>query len=160
MFISKLIERVSIGNLYAESKNGIKVYKYVGDSGIVKLSSFLPDGQPYKTITKQNLDGLSCIPKRYILSSQGHNTEVQNHQNGITTRIRNIKTQYESLTSSKTEPTGFEKEYSLHNTKDGNYIGKLIYIEEKPTKGIKINAEYDYAGNEISRETNEFSIIA
>ena len=165
MFISKVIECISskvspIGTLYKESQNGVKVYRYIDNSGKVKLSSFLPDGRPFKTITRQNIDDIHISSHRVLGKSHGHCTNVQNHQTGVLTKIRNIETQYDQFTPLSNKDLGVVKEYSLHSTKNGNSVGKLIYVEEFPTKGIKINAEYDSAGNIISRESNEFSILA
>ena len=165
MFISKIIGCISskvspIGTLYKESKNGIKVYRHIDNSGKVKLSSFLPDGRPFKTVTRQNINGVSVKARNILGKSRGHYTDVQNHQTGVLTSIKNVETQYDQFTTLSNKDLGVVKEYSLHSTKNGNSVGKLIYFEETPTRGLKINAEYDPAGNIISRETNEFSILA
>ena len=165
MFISKVLGYVTskispVGELYAESKNGIKVYRHVAKSGKVKLSSFTPNGEPYKTITRQNIDSVTVGARRTIAKSQGHNTDVQNHQTGITTRIRKLVTQYTRIAQTNAENTSITREYSRHSVKDGNTVGKLVYVEETPRKGIRINADYDQAGNVISRESDEYYLIA
>lgn len=165
MFISKIIGCISskvspIGTLYKESQNGIKVFRYIDNSGKVKLSSFLPDGRPFKTVTRQNIKGVSAKARNVLGKFRGHYTDVQNHQTGVLTSIKKVETQYNQFTTFSNKDLGVVKEYSLHSTKNGNSVGKLIYVEESPTKGIKIQADYDQAGNIISRETNEFSILA
>lgn len=165
MFVSKVIECISrkvspIGNFYKESANGIKVYRYVDNSGKVKLSSFLPDGQPFKTIERENIDSFTISSKKIVGKTLGHNTSVRNHQSGVDTQIRRSKTHYDQFITNNGKDFGIASEYSVRSVKDGNTVGKLIYVEEHPKKGITINADYDMSGNIISRESNEFTIIA
>ena len=172
MLIGKIVNRIAskinpIGELYKESKSGVKVFKHVNMYGQEKLSSFYPDGTPFKTIKRTLINDTFFVNSKEATTKIGHSTIVDNHKTGVHTAIKQLEIKYFRPSMSYFDdriPVKMKKgdvihRYSYCSNRGGKHVGKLVYVEEFPHAGMKINAEYDNFGNQLSYNLNKYNIL-